>query len=68
MERDRAKKATCIEEQATVGSLLANTGQGDIGPELLPRAMSGSVVLLQLGSVLTSMVCVTTGDHRNHSC
>ena len=37
-------------------------------PELLPRAMSVSMVLLQLESVLISMVQVTTGDHRNQYC
>lgn len=31
------------------------------GSELLPRAMSVSVVLLQLGSAVMSMPCVTTG-------
>lgn len=29
-------------------------------PGLLPKAMSGSVVLLQLGSMLMSVACVTT--------
>ena len=36
-------------------------GHGDIGPKLLLRAMSGSMVLRQLGSVLMSLACVTTG-------
>lgn len=34
---------------------------------LLLRAMSGSVVQLQLGSALVSMVHVTLGAHRNHA-
>lgn len=39
------------------------------GPELLPpRAMYGSMLLLQLlGSVLISMAHVATGGHRNHT-
>ena len=36
------------EEQDDVGSLLGTRGHGDIGPGLLPGAMSGSVMLLQL--------------------
>ena len=36
------------EEQDGVGSLLGTRGHGDIGPGLLPGAMSGSVMLLQL--------------------
>lgn len=35
------------------------------GPKLLLMAMSGSLVLLLLGSLLTSIVCVTTGGHMN---
>lgn len=37
-------------------------------PELLPRAMSVPMVLLQLESVLISMVQVTTGNHRKQYC
>lgn len=33
-------------------------------PELLPRAMCGSLVLLQLGFVVMSMFCFTTGVIR----
>lgn len=33
------------------------------GPGLLLRGMSGSVVLLLLGSVLISKTCLTTKDH-----
>ena len=33
------------------------------GPGLLPSAMSGSMTLLQPGSVLMSMAPVTIGDH-----
>lgn len=36
------------------------------GPELLPRAMSGFTFLLQLGSVMMSMVYITIGGHRKH--
>lgn len=38
------------------------------GPELLQMAMSESVALLQLGSVLIPMVLVTTGGCRNNAC
>lgn len=34
--------------------------------KLLLLAMSGSVVLLKLGFVLMSVVCITTGSHVNH--
>ena len=34
-------------------------------PKLLLLAMSGSRVLLQLGSVLMSNACVSTGTHTN---
>lgn len=37
-------------------------------PKLLPRTMSVSVVLLQLGSEWMSLVRVTTRGHWNHSC
>lgn len=40
-------------------------------PEPLPRVMSvisGSVFLLELGSVIMSMAHVTTGGHRNKAC
>lgn len=33
-------------------------------PRLLPKAMSGSMILPQPGSVWTSMVHVVTKDHR----
>ena len=36
--------------------------------ELLLRAMSGSMVLLQLGSVLMHMACVATEVSRNPVC
>lgn len=36
------------------------------GPKVLPRAVSGSVVLMQLESVLKSVVHVTSKGHRNH--
>ena len=36
------------------------------GPRLLPKVTHGSMVLLQLGSVLVSVAYVTTGGHRNH--
>lgn len=48
------------EELDDMGSLLATRGHGDIGPQLLPRAVSGSVILLQLRSLLMSVTCVTT--------
>lgn len=38
------------------------------GPELLPRAISGSIFLLHLGSMLMSKAVITIGDHRNHIC
>lgn len=31
------------------------------GPKLLPRIMSGFIVLLQLGSAVMSMACVSKG-------
>ena len=31
---------------------------------LTPKALSGSMVLLQLGSVLMSVACITTEDHE----
>ena len=34
--------------------------------ELLLRAMSGAIVLLQLESVMMPMACVGTEVHRNH--
>lgn len=37
-------------------------------PELLPRAMPVSMVLLQLRSVLRSVACITTRVHMNHVC
>lgn len=36
------------------------------GPKLLPMAMSGTVILRQLGSVLMSVGPVSTGAHVNH--
>lgn len=36
------------------------------GPELLLRAMSGFTFLLQLVSVMMSMVHITIGGHRKH--
>lgn len=36
-------------------------------PKLLPRAVSGSVVLLQLGSVLMVVTPVSSLGHENHS-
>lgn len=35
------------------------------GTKQLPRAVSGFLVSLQLGSVLISVACVTSGGHRN---
>lgn len=46
--RKEAKGSRGSEEQDDVGSLLGTRGHGDIGPGLLPGAMSGSVMLLQL--------------------
>lgn len=45
-----------------------NRGHDDIQIRLLPRAMSGSVLLLWLGSVLMSLTHVTTGVHKIHGC
>ena len=36
------------------------------GLKLLPRAMSGSMIEPQLGSVLISVASVTSGNLRNH--
>ena len=36
------------------------------GTKLQPKAMSGSVVQIQLGSVWMSVACVTSGGLRNH--
>lgn len=38
------------------------------GPELIPRVMSGSVVLLQLGSVVMSKTHVKAGIIRAMLC
>lgn len=35
------------------------------GPRFLPRILSGSVVLQQLGSMMISMTCVTTKGHTD---
>lgn len=40
---------------AATGAMVAS------GPELLPRSMSGSVVLLESGSMMMAMACVATG-------
>ena len=59
---------------AAVGAILiwvawsASRAMITSGPELLLRAMSGSMVLLQLGSVLMFMARVTTRGHRSHAC
>ena len=36
-------------------------------PEMLPRVMSRSMVLLQLGSVLMPVAYVTSEGNRNHA-
>lgn len=59
-ERDQRKQRQ--RRTGGYGSLLATQGHGDIGPGLLPRAMSGSVILLQLPTVLMSVTRVTTGS------
>lgn len=49
---------------------VACTGTGAVvmsGPELVPRAMSEYMVLLQLRSVVISMACVSTGGHWKHA-
>lgn len=51
------------------GYLWCHLGRGDFWDELLPRALSGSMALLQIGPVLMmSMAHVTTGSHKNHVC
>lgn len=42
-------------------------GYGDIHTELLSSAMSGSVALLKLESVMMSITHVSTGDHCKHA-
>lgn len=37
-------------------------------PKLLLRSMPGSLVLMQLGSVMMFMACVSTECPRNHMC
>lgn len=44
----------------------ATQGHVNIQPKLLLMAMSEAVVLPQLGSVLMSVVHVTTGTHVSH--
>lgn len=51
-----------------LGGLVCLQGHDNSGPELLLRAMSGPIVLLQLGFVLMFLALVTTGGHRNHTC
>lgn len=50
------------------GGLWCHLVCGDFWDELSPRALSGSMVLLQIGPVLMSMARVTTESHRNYAC
>lgn len=52
----------CQPERAALPSRTVVTS----GPKLLLRALSGSMVLLQLGSMLMSMTHITTEAHVNH--
>lgn len=52
----------------SLGSLCCHRGYSDTWTELLPKAMSESMVLLQLGSVLMSTAHVMTRIHRTHAC
>lgn len=47
------------------GSVVILKIESVLMPKLLLLAMSASVVLLQLGSVLAFFVHITTGAHRN---
>lgn len=46
----------------------ATWDHGDIQAGPLPRAMSGSVALLQLGSVMVSVTCFSTGGSLELCC
>ena len=58
----------CHDGHTDMGGLFCHWGHGDIQADLMPRAMSGSVVLLQLRSVMMSMADVSRVSHRNHKC
>lgn len=53
------------EGQADMGDLSWHVGHVMSGSVLLARAMCGSLVLLQLGSVLVPMACVITKYHKD---
>lgn len=50
-----------------MSGLCCHMGHGDIRAQLLPRAMSMPMVLLQLGFVMMFMAQVSTGGLRNNS-
>ena len=62
-ESDQSSETMLVfEGRAAVGITVMSR------PGLLLRALSRSVVLLELGFVLISGAQVTTGSHRDHMC
>lgn len=53
------------EEQATIRHLCCHLGSCVSRPALPPKAISGSVALLKLGSVLMCVTCVTSEGHTD---
>lgn len=56
----------CHDGHADLGGLFRHWGHGNIQADLMPMAMSGTMVLLPLGSVIMSMADVSRESHRNH--
>lgn len=58
--RGRSEETTVVKNGLMLVAYLPPRSGVTSGPELLPRTMSGSVVLSQLGSLLMSMAHVVT--------
>lgn len=65
VERSRAGEAKPVRNKLVLVACLPPGAKVTSRPGMLPRAMSGFMVLLRLGSVLLSMASVTTEGHSD---
>lgn len=65
VERGKTEKAKVERNRLMWVACLPPRFGVTTGPRLLPRAMSGSVLLPQREYVLISMACVATKDHTD---
>lgn len=62
--RGRSEEVTAVKNGLMLMACLPPRSRVTSGPEMLPRTMSGSVVLSQLGSLLMSLTHVITKNMR----